>query len=449
MNSNHFTTAQITQNIPDEISKNLIYYTVEHHDEDNKQQYSFNPAEITAMREEQIRQEELMRKQEYLGKNMQKYKENIRKYQMKKEIEKQQQEQEPKEKLDKIQRAKDYNLSLRKNFKNKNVVHNTTTKKQTKDNMNSYTQQPTNNKNIPRYTNKMIVSNSNINGNGVATSLDGIHGQSEILDTFSFKNVNTNQNVNQNENDIYYENEPMNENEFYTKDLRENILIQIPEGNAIQQNQMFNINNNTDNQTNPEQLQNKIAQNLQAIKNFRKSGGFFAVTSNQPTDKQIPTPTPSVYSNSINSNNYEQNLNTQSKLSQINEEPLYINNIPVVGYQNQNDKQIYSKQNNSTSNNIINNNNNNELQQRRYKKALKKLMIEQLKNKSINIPSICSCGQLQRKIDSLLHEGKSITSNDLMNVDCANNCIYYQKPGEYHRALTDIIQSIRTLKIDK
>ena len=89
-----------------------------------------------------------------------------------------------------------------------------------------------------------------------------------------------------------------------------------------------------------------------------------------------------------------------------------------------------------------------ELQQRRYQKALKKIMIEQLKNKSINIPSICSCGQLQRKIDSLLNEGKSITPNDLMNVDCANNCIYYQKPGEYHKALSDIIQSMRNLNFE-
>ena len=69
-------------------------------------------------------------------------------------------------------------------------------------------------------------------------------------------------------------------------------------------------------------------------------------------------------------------------------------------------------------------------------------------SKKIDIPSICSCGQLQRKIDSLINENKLITQNDLMNVDCANNCIYYQKPGSYHRALTDIIQSIRTLQLE-
>ena len=90
----------------------------------------------------------------------------------------------------------------------------------------------------------------------------------------------------------------------------------------------------------------------------------------------------------------------------------------------------------------------NELQQKRYKKALRKLVIDRLNNKKIDIPSICSCGQLQRKIDSLLNENKLITQDDLINVDCANNCIYYHKPGSYHRALTDIIQSIRTLQLE-
>ena len=51
-------------------------------------------------------------------------------------------------------------------------------------------------------------------------------------------------------------------------------------------------------------------------------------------------------------------------------------------------------------------------------------------------------------IISLLNENKLITQDDLINVDCANNCIYYQKPGSYHRALTDIIQSIRTLQLE-
>ena len=90
----------------------------------------------------------------------------------------------------------------------------------------------------------------------------------------------------------------------------------------------------------------------------------------------------------------------------------------------------------------------NELQQKRYKNALRKLVLERFNSKKIDIPSICSCGQLQRKIDSFLNDNKLITQNDLMNVDCANNCIYYQKPGNYHRALTDIIQSIRTLQLE-
>ena len=148
------------------------------------------------------------------------------------------------------------------------------------------------------------------------------------------------------------------------------------------------------------------------IKNFRKTGLLPMTSGCVPTN-------PSKYSNT-----FMETHSVQSEQSQ------------------------YQPQRTPPVNHINTNTPSGELQQRRYKKALKKIMIEQLKNKSINIPSICSCGQLQRKIDSLLNENKSITPKDLMNVDCANNCIYYQKPGEYHKALSNIIQSIRNLKFD-
>ena len=59
-------------------------------------------------------------------------------------------------------------------------------------------------------------------------------------------------------------------------------------------------------------------------------------------------------------------------------------------------------------------------------KALKNLMIEKFKEKSIVIPNICSCGQLQKQLDTLL-EDKNVSVYSIVNIECANNCIYYKK----------------------
>jgi len=53
-------------------------------------------------------------------------------------------------------------------------------------------------------------------------------------------------------------------------------------------------------------------------------------------------------------------------------------------------------------------------------------MIEKFKEKSIIIPNICSCGQLQKNLDILL-EDKNVSIYSILNIECANNCIYYKK----------------------
>lgn len=74
-------------------------------------------------------------------------------------------------------------------------------------------------------------------------------------------------------------------------------------------------------------------------------------------------------------------------------------------------------------------------------------MVEKFKEKNIIIPNICSCGQLQRKIDTLL-ENKNINVYSLMNIECANNCIYYNNNTDYQKALTDIIKSVKNFKLE-
>ncbi len=80
-------------------------------------------------------------------------------------------------------------------------------------------------------------------------------------------------------------------------------------------------------------------------------------------------------------------------------------------------------------------------------KALKNLMTERFKEKSIIIPNICSCGQLQKKLDTLL-EDRNVSVYSVINIECANNCIYYNNTHEYHKALSDIINSVKNLKFD-
>jgi hypothetical protein len=89
----------------------------------------------------------------------------------------------------------------------------------------------------------------------------------------------------------------------------------------------------------------------------------------------------------------------------------------------------------------------NELEKRRYTKALRNIMIEKFKEKSIVIPNICSCGQLQKKLETLL-ENKNVSVYSIMNIECANNCIYYNNSEDYHKAISDIISSVKNIKFD-
>jgi hypothetical protein len=80
-------------------------------------------------------------------------------------------------------------------------------------------------------------------------------------------------------------------------------------------------------------------------------------------------------------------------------------------------------------------------------KALRNIMIERFKEKSIIIPNICSCGQLQKKLDTLL-EDKNISIYSIINIECANNCIYYNNTQDYYKALNDILHSIKNIKYE-
>ena len=435
--------AIINQSIPNEFSSTLIKYKVEHNPNIH---YNYNLAEITAMREELIRENKENQKKQQISECIKNCRQNISKYNQQNETNK------INESISSVQRGKEYNEYLRKQMRLKAEK-----KKKNKEKEND----------IKNY-------------------------EEEILPTFSFKEQKDDGegNINSNSNNFIDSNNNENSNSFGNKnnngnviDVSKNILEQMQENNeAITNSQynhnhdVYNYNNNnlmrnniynnqiSNNMNNGDiSIQQKINNNIQMIQKFRKTGALNNYENNNTNDVEIiPQPEPLIQAGKIPFKN-DQNFSSQQDIN-INDISSIKSggvNLSTNFHMNTNNSNYFINETNIQPSKYPENFRNkkninrykdpyemNELQQKRYKKALRKLVIERFNSKKIDIPSICSCGQLQRKIDSLLNENKLITQNDLMNVDCANNCIYYQKPGSYHRALTDIIQSIRTLQLE-
>ena len=443
----------INQSIPNEFSSTLIKYKVEHNPNIH---YNYNLAEITAMREERIRENKETQKRQQISECINKCKQNIVKYNQ----EKQNETNKINESISSVQRGKEYNEYLRKQMKMK------AEKKKNKEK-------------------EIEIKNY----------------EEEMLPTFSFKepqedndeNGNMrNEFDNNNYNNLLESNENAN-NSGNVVDVSKNILEQIQENkeptNSHYNSNYYEMNYNQNNYMSPntqqknynlenkdKNIQQQINNNIQMIQKFRKTGALYNNIENEMMnennyinndDQNIPQPEPLIQAgksqnkndnNFFHTQNYPQqqdiNINDISSIkSGVNfSTNIHLNTNNSNYFINENIVQPSKYPENYRNKNKINKYRDpyemNELQQKRYKKALRKLVIDRFNSKKIDIPSICSCGQLQRKIDSLLNENKLITQNDLMNVDCANNCIYYQKPGSYHRALTDIIQSIRTLQLE-
>ena len=443
----------INQSIPNEFSSTLIKYKVEHNPNIH---YNYNLAEITAMREERIRENKETQKRQQISECINKCKQNIVKYNQ----EKQNETNKINESISSVQRGKEYNEYLRKQMKMK------AEKKKNKEK-------------------EIEIKNY----------------EEEMLPTFSFKeqqedndeNGNMrNEFDNNNYNNLLESNENAN-NSGNVVDVSKNILEQIQENkeptNSHYNSNYYEMNYNQNNYMSPntqqknynlenkdKNIQQQINNNIQMIQKFRKTGALYNNIENEMMnennyinndDQNIPQPEPLIQAgktqnkndnNFFHTQNYPQqqdiNINDISSIkSGVNfSTNIHLNTNNSNYFINETNMQPSKYPENYRNKNKINKYRDpyemNELQQKRYKKALRKLVIDRFNSKKIDIPSICSCGQLQRKIDSLLNENKLITQNDLMNVDCANNCIYYQKPGSYHRALTDIIQSIRTLQLE-
>ena len=443
--------AIINQSIPNEFSSTLIKYKVEHNPNIH---YNYNLAEITAMREERIRENKETQKRQQISDCIKNCKQNIAKYN-------QENQSKINESISSVQRGKEYNENLRKQMKLKAEMKKRNKEKEKEIDIKNYGEEM-----IPTFSFKEQTEELDENGNIM---------YKEFYQNNNFSNSNENNKENNN-----------------VIDVSKNILSQMQENSEITNSHMINnsgmnfnaniIGNNISNNKNKNSenkdmnIQKKINNNIEMIQKFRKTG---AIYNNQENDimnennldnndeQNLPQPEPLLIKGNAPIKNANNFFRTQNIMSQ---QDLNINDISSIKsgvnfstnlHMNTNNSNYFINETNIQPSKYPENYRNkknmnrykdpyemNELQQKRYKKALRKLVIDRFNSKKIDIPSICSCGQLQRKIDSLINENKLITQNDLMNVDCANNCIYYQKPGSYHRALTDIIQSIRTLQLE-
>ena len=443
--------AIINQSIPNEFSSTLIKYKVEHNPNIH---YNYNLAEITAMREERIRENKETQKRQQISDCIKNCKQNIAKYN-------QENQSKINESISSVQRGKEYNENLRKQMKLKAEMKKRNKEKEKEIDIKNYGEEM-----IPTFSFKEQTEELDENGNIM---------YKEFYQNNNFSNSNENNKENNN-----------------VIDVSKNILSQMQENSEITNSHMINnsgmnfnaniIGNNISNNKNKNlenkdmNIQKKINNNIEMIQKFRKTGAIFNNQENDimnennldnNDDQNLPQPEPLLIKGNAPIKNANNFFRTQNIMSQ---QDLNINDISSIKsgvnfstnlHMNTNNSNYFINETNIQPSKYPENYRNkknmnrykdpyemNELQQKRYKKALRKLVIDRFNSKKIDIPSICSCGQLQRKIDSLINENKLITQNDLMNVDCANNCIYYQKPGSYHRALTDIIQSIRTLQLE-
>ena len=199
--------AIINQSIPNEFSSTLIKYKVEHNPNIH---YNYNLAEITAMREELIRENKENQKKQQISECIKNCKQNLSKYNQQNETNK------INESISSVQRGKEYNEYLRKQMRLKAEK-----KKKNKEKEND----------IKNY-------------------------EEEILPTFSFKEQKDDGegNINSNSNNFIDSNNNENSNSFGNKnnngnviDVSKNILEQMQENNEAITNSQYNHNYNMKN----------------------------------------------------------------------------------------------------------------------------------------------------------------------------------------------------------
>ena len=82
-----------------------------------------------------------------------------------------------------------------------------------------------------------------------------------------------------------------------------------------------------------------------------------------------------------------------------------------------------------------------EFERRRFIKSMKNAINERLGQQNIEIQNICNCGNLYKKLDTLIENGNL----NITEIDCENNCIFYKNQKEYLQKLNEVLESVKEL----
>ena len=265
----------INQSIPSEFSSTLVQYKVEHNQNISS---NYNPAEIMAMREEQLRIEQENVKRQKMDDFISKSKKNISKYNN-------QNVNDSTNSFSSTQRGKEYNENLRKKMKMKSQKQKLKDKSSNKDsefNLKNYEQEF-----LPTFSFK-----ESLHENNSGMDMDG-----NLYNEFYNNNmqIHSSNYINQNPDNSAFCTKTL-ANNFYVNNnnLPQNNIDNIITENIREEknNEVINldyyndVNNNNDNNNNlykepknqpiinnkSKNIQQQINNNLNLIQNFRKNG---------------------------------------------------------------------------------------------------------------------------------------------------------------------------------
>jgi len=87
-----------------------------------------------------------------------------------------------------------------------------------------------------------------------------------------------------------------------------------------------------------------------------------------------------------------------------------------------------------------------EFERRRFNKSLRNAINERLGRQNIDVQKICSCNNLQKQLDDVVEKGKFVI-NDISEVECKNNCIFYKNQKEYLKKINEVLNSVNVLAL--
>ena len=88
-----------------------------------------------------------------------------------------------------------------------------------------------------------------------------------------------------------------------------------------------------------------------------------------------------------------------------------------------------------------------EFERRRFIKSLKNIITEKLGENKIILDNICSCGNLQKQLNSLI-EKDNLKEYILNDVECLNNCVFYNNKIAYLEKINEVLKSIKELYLE-